>query len=354
MDTQANYTTQPARHARSPQPFLPPISKDGKRIILLLFVALTVGHSFGFAQNKGRVTRELLCRYYPASFSTITFPTKIETFASNREAEQVVAQIVEVVAGMSKGFEVREAPILRNNAAAAICNDQRYIFYGGDFMNAIVNQTGSYWSAVGVMAHEVGHHIHGHTLDDEGSTPDIELEADHFLGFVLQKLGADIEEAKMAIDLIASSFITPTHPAREKRLAKIEEGWLKSCAADPSCNREDRPKATSSSNIEGAYGFYFTNNCKYPVRVAIRFKNTEGSWQTAGWWNFSPGESAFLSSDGARLISRNSIWYYYAETVDGPEVFWGGDHGVNFRGKYLDMKKMRDAKGTKDWRISCD
>ena len=36
-----------------------------------------------------------------------------------------------------------------------------------------------------LLAHEVGHHLNGHTIHRGGSTPELELEADEFAGFIL-------------------------------------------------------------------------------------------------------------------------------------------------------------------------
>lgn len=186
--------------------------------------------SIGMAQS-----RELLCKYYSCSYSAASSPAYVTTFAASSEAQTVVDDILNTVAGMARGFEVREASIL-DNAAAAICDDQRYIFYNQNFIQSIIRGTGSYWSAVSIMAHEIGHHYHGHTLDDRGSYPKVELEADHFSGFVLQKMDATLQEARAAMKIVADPSGSDTHPGRESRLAAIEEGWFKSCNSNPNCD----------------------------------------------------------------------------------------------------------------------
>jgi hypothetical protein len=52
-----------------------------------------------------------------------------------------------------------------------------------------------------------------------------ELEADEFSGFVLQKLGASLEEAQAAMSLIGSEKASRTHPAKSDRLSSIAMGW---------------------------------------------------------------------------------------------------------------------------------
>lgn len=101
-----------------------------------------------------------------------------------------------------------------------------------------------------------------------------------------------------------------------------------------------------------AYDYKFTNNCNKRVRLAIHYKDTNNKWRTEGWWIFRPGESSYLTSSGRRIKSKNSIWYYYAEVVNGRER-WSGDHTYSLDGRHFPMKKKRDTKGTNTWAISC-
>ena len=85
------------------------------------------------------------------------------------------------------------------------------------------------------MAHEVGHHLNGHTLSDVGSRPKRELEADYYSGFILQRLGANLDDARVAMLKLGSDSGSRTHPARHDRLAAIGNGWMKACDSDPNC-----------------------------------------------------------------------------------------------------------------------
>jgi hypothetical protein len=77
------------------------------------------------------------------------------------------------------------------------------------------------------LAHEVGHHLEGHTVLGTNSRPEIELEADEFAGFILCKMGASLEQAQLAMHYIAEMKASKTHPGRIDRLAAIEKGWNK-------------------------------------------------------------------------------------------------------------------------------
>lgn len=166
---------------------------------------------------------------YGNSSETISLCTKFKTssFTSNEEADQALERILSVV-GASKRFVV--APCDNINNALAITKDGvRYILYDPKFINSISNKS-NYWANMSILAHEIGHHINGHTLGVTVSAYDSkiqELEADRFSGFVLQKLGASLEEATDAISAIASvgDDTYSTHPNRTRRIQAITEGY---------------------------------------------------------------------------------------------------------------------------------
>jgi tetratricopeptide (TPR) repeat protein len=80
-------------------------------------------------------------------------------------------------------------------------------------------------ASVSIFAHEIGHHLCGHTLDVLGSRPDKELEADRFSGFVMYKLGATLEQAQAAMVALGNPSYVSTHPPLVNRLAAIRNGW---------------------------------------------------------------------------------------------------------------------------------
>jgi hypothetical protein len=98
--------------------------------------------------------------------------------------------------GLKPRFEVKAANV--PNAAAMIYNNQRYILYSQNFVEMVNRTTKTDWGAVSIVAHEIGHHLNGHTLLQVGSRPSNELEADEFSGFVLQRMGATMLEAQAA------------------------------------------------------------------------------------------------------------------------------------------------------------
>ena len=146
--------------------------------------------------------------------------------------KQVVAEIMKHT-GLPANFVVVEGKV--PNAAAVIMQgpDQvprRVIAYNPAFMGQVIEATKSNnWAPVSIMAHEIGHHLSGHTIVPGGSQPPIELESDKFSGFVLYKMGAPLADAQRAIATLIPEKDGETHPGRRKRLAAIEAGWKEAC-----------------------------------------------------------------------------------------------------------------------------
>lgn len=125
--------------------------------------------------------------------------------------------------GLASNFKIFAANI--DNAVATIINNKRYILYDPKLLSTTDQYSGSYWSSMSILAHEIGHHLSGHTITNKGSNPSDELEADKFSGFVLFKLGASLSQAKAAMDALESPNESSTHPAKNRRLFAIETGW---------------------------------------------------------------------------------------------------------------------------------
>jgi len=151
-------------------------------------------------------------------------------FSANEDAEIAVDNILDQI-GIPRNFTIQECPNI-NNAVAKIIESssgvkERYILFDGNFFSDMDDKAGSEWAAKSILAHEIGHHLSGHALNNKGSNHQFELEADEFSGFVLAKLGATKEEAQSAIQILRYEKATSTHPAKADRLIAIERGWNK-------------------------------------------------------------------------------------------------------------------------------
>ena len=152
---------------------------------------------------------------------------KSNSFKSNVEADNALAKILSVV-GASKRFVIVPCESI-NNALATIDDGIRYILYDPNFLSSISNNT-KYWGNMSILAHEVGHHINGHTLGTSVSAAENqlqELEADEFSGFVMQKLGATLEQATETIAAIApdGDDTYSSHPKKQRRIIAITKGY---------------------------------------------------------------------------------------------------------------------------------
>jgi hypothetical protein len=125
--------------------------------------------------------------------------------------------------GIPLNFEIYSAEI--ENAVATIINNHRYIIYDPRLLMYSDQQSDSYWSSMSILAHEIGHHLSGHTLNNSTSNHQAELEADKFSGFVLYKMGAKLEQAINAMSLLGNEFDSETHPNKRRRIEAISEGW---------------------------------------------------------------------------------------------------------------------------------
>ena len=196
------------------------------------------------------------CSYYGEDI-----PETVATFASSDEAEDMITDILEA-SGLAQNFQIRSGGV--PNAAAVIRGSQRFILYNPSFMIQTRQQTHSNWAPVSIMAHEIGHHLNAHTLDNVGSRPDRELEADYFSGFILQRMGATLSEAQVAMNALGDPIGSSTHPAKHDRLAAIATGWAKACEQDNDCDgMQDSSPGTSEVRWPTGPTSSGANSCRW-------------------------------------------------------------------------------------------
>lgn len=154
--------------------------------------------------------------------STITNWTPANGIATASQGKEIAERIIDAV-GLKTNFEIVPANI--ENAAAVVYGGKRYVLYNPVFIANLVKKTGTDWAAISVLAHEIGHHLNGHTVTARGSQPALELEADEFSGYVLRKMGASLAQSQAAMRTLASAAASRTHPGQYDRLTSIEKGW---------------------------------------------------------------------------------------------------------------------------------
>lgn len=204
-----------------------------KKLLLLLFVA------FSFASNAQKITG---CGFKvpPRSLKS--------QFSSVYEARDIVKTMLESIS-WKENFNIREDNGIRN-AYATIINNSRWIIYDNGFLEDIDAYTSTKWASISILAHEMGHHYYNHVVSRSGSTPPKEIEADAFSGYVMQRVGATLNESIAAISAIATDYASNTHPAKRDRVAAITRGWNTGAGTAPGTPIPN-PGSTTNPNTGG-------------------------------------------------------------------------------------------------------
>jgi len=184
----------------------------------LLAILICVVH-LSDARTAPAIQRNDIPKMYYGEINSATIPN----------TREMLSEIMNVL-GLTANFELREAKV--KNIEASISHKKRYILYNPEYISWINNATNDKWAAITLLAHEVGHHLNGHTIRKSGSKPVLELEADEFAGFVLHKLGASLEQAQEVMKYIARIEASKTHPSRTSRIVAIQNGWNKSANSE--------------------------------------------------------------------------------------------------------------------------
>ena len=286
---------------------------------------------FGQACQYGSSTdASELCDFY-----------KGNNFATYRNADIALDKILDVT-GMSKRFVLKECNDI-SNCVATSYKGIRYILYDRDFMDAIATRTNS-WSSMSILAHEIGHHVNGHSLDliiyasEAAEAPTLsesrqmELEADEYSGFVMFKLGASLSEAQEAVRLMSTNDDDSysTHPSKDRRLKAIEKGYRK---AEDSNN----DYSTNSSTLTAEDYFYkaYNNESDYQYKIDNYTKclRIDPDYDRSAYNN--RGVAFFMLGNYNDAISD----YSRAIRIDPDFVIAYYNRGV----AYKDLKKWDDA-----------
>ena len=170
-----------------------------------------------FSSNLKSLDIEESCGY---NYNFKKMGVKVKT--PNKSEIESVNEIFSY-SGIPSNFIIYEAEI--ENAIATIIDEQRYIIYDPNLFKKVNVTTNSYWSSISILAHEIGHHLSGHTLLMKSGKLKSELEADKYSGFVLYKMGATLNQALLAIKKLGSNTDNKTHPSISKRINAIKDGW---------------------------------------------------------------------------------------------------------------------------------
>ena len=184
--------------------------------------------------------KEHICSFAPNE----VLEDELYSFASSDEARALVAEIMSTV-GLVPRFTVFAANV--PNAAAVIEGEERLIVYSEHWIqNTIADDR---WAAISLMAHEIAHHLNGHTLEAGGSRPPTELEADSFAGFAVGRLGGSLRDAQSLFNQLPASG-SDTHPPRSARLEAVAVGWRDGAAGRTSATPASVPSVGEQSEFD--------------------------------------------------------------------------------------------------------
>ncbi len=174
---------------------------------------------------------------------------------SSAYAVFVMAKIANA-AGLGETPEIYRAPV--DAAHAIMVEGREAIVYNPGFLAEVNDRSGTSWAAVSVLAHELGHHYYGHSHEPIDAIPsdvlrERELEADYFSGYVLERMGASLDDAEAAQEALFDDAESPTHPDSYRRLAAISAGWHDGA-------RDDAPSADPDARIARANAALFATN----------------------------------------------------------------------------------------------
>ena len=264
------------------------------------------------------------------------------SFASNSAAEDALERILATI-GASKRFVLQPCSSI-DNAVATSYKGIRYILYDPDFMNTL--NYGNNWENLFILAHEVGHHINGHSLDLVLYAVDVvesvslkqsreqELEADEFAGFVLAKLGGPISAANQVISKISNNSDDSynTHPSRNKRLAATKKGFNSAKSNEPQTNtKEDLAveffykglEKDENGDINGAISDY-TVSISLGPNLNAPYTNRGAIYRNLGNYDKSLDDLNNAIKNGGEEFAhyqRARVFMELSESRDDPRMF---------------------------------
>jgi len=234
-------------------------------------------------------------------------------YETDREAKLAIARIVRY-SGLSQNFTVIEGDV--KTVIAYSRGGQRYIAYNPYFIKRVRNVAGTDWAAISVLAHEIGHHLSGHTLKLKGINQREELEADKFSGFILYRMNANLDEAKAALLNIGNEIDTVIHPPVEIRIQAISNGWLDAKYLD---ENRDFP---ADSVLETEYSELIWK-CRFKGDLNVYFIDKDNQII----WFDNTGKPVIIGEREGK-IAPGYKWFYHSK---------GLHYGVDEKGNIWDL-----------------
>ena len=168
-----------------------------------------------------------LCNFSDENYNAYLCLEGHVNYVSTIKGQAIVDQILKSINIPDANFEIKTCRKI-NNAAAIIWNGKRVILYDDHYLQSLKGDA-DYWFFLFVFAHEIGHHLNGHTLEEKRSNYESridELECDRFAGAIIKHLGGDKKNIKSALNRIPHpTSNNSSHPTFKDRLSSAIEGF---------------------------------------------------------------------------------------------------------------------------------
>lgn len=294
---------------------------------LFYLVVLIITNSV-FAQNSD-LNKQKKAYELCAAFSN---------FSNSVEANSALKKILSVV-GVAQNFVMKDCNNV-SNASAIQVEGIRYIFYNPEWMRSVDSNYSN--AGMFVLAHEVGHHVNGHTVDAVLLMTKIvnskslnekrqqELQADEFAGFVMAKLGTPLSQInEILYDTTSDADDTnSTHPSRTKRLQAVKKGYEN--GLNNGGNSNDNVNIVKNSSV-----IVYDDGSRWEGNIVI---NTSQVISKNGWVGSTKTKSP--DGNGIMYFADGSVYkgtYYGGKRSGYGEMYYMD--GSIYKGQWLNGQK---------------
>lgn len=173
-------------------------------------------------------------------------------------ALEAVKKITDLLGLEDHRFTVKASNV--GNAAALLCGEERMLLYSSAFFADVVDSSGLGFEKYALLAHEIAHHLNGHTVLTGEKRELLELEADEHAGFVVCQLGGTTKDATRIFEIASGeqwggSSTAPGYPPLSARVAAVMAGWdkaMKGNKCPESARNSPLPAKRLFPNLDGA------------------------------------------------------------------------------------------------------
>ena len=290
--------------------------------------------------NKYEVLIENSC-----GFDKDVINKKVYAFASDIDADNALEKIMKLT-GLPPNFEIKAANV--DNACAVVeCDDKggckRLIYYNQEFIEKMNDATNTDYTELAILAHEIGHHLSGHTIAEPKNRHQEELEADKFAGFILHQLGASIETTKKVFSYVPEEG-SKTHPPKAARIAAITNGWYDSKRKGNLIYNSIIEK----KDLNNSLGYYKNNNNGWTVESnEYKYANWNGS---LGYYYklklVNHGVKIYQNNDNYEWAFKVKISYPFNQQDEDSEIninesYPGADSGATEFNIVMPVNKIK-------------